>query len=214
MAVSLLLDKQQPAARWIEELAQLTVSAALWSGSLLKIIPYGDQPLAANGASWTPNLTWQYSLGDDDFLPWSGSGGGTDPVQLTRADPAQATNWLSVEYMDAGNSYNPQIIAVFDQGMIDRYGLRTEPSVQAHDFTNPASAAVSAQLMLQRRLYVRNTYKFKLGWKYALLEPMDIVLITEATLGLNAAPVRITQIDEDDNGELTITAEEIPGVTP
>jgi len=26
--------------------------------------------------------------------------------------------------------------------------------------------------------------------------------------------VRITQIDEDDNGELTVTAEEIPGVTP
>jgi len=26
--------------------------------------------------------------------------------------------------------------------------------------------------------------------------------------------VRITQIEEDDNGELTVTAEEIPGVTP
>jgi hypothetical protein len=214
LAVSLLLDKQQPTARWLEELAELTVSAVLWSGTRLKVIPYGDQPLAANGASWAPDLTWQYSLGDDDFLPWSDSGGGTDPVQLTRNDPAQATNWLSVEYMDASNGYNPQIIAVFDQGMIDLYGLRTEPSVQAHEFTNPISATVAAQLMLQRRLYVRNTYKFKLGWKYALLEPMDIVLISDATLGLHAAPVRITQIDEDDNGELTITAEEIPGVTP
>ena len=68
--------------------------------------------------------------------------------------------------------------------------------------------------MLQRRLYVRNTYKFKLGWKYALLEPMDIVLITDAALGLSGAAVRITQIEEDDNGELTVTAEEIPGVTP
>jgi hypothetical protein len=68
--------------------------------------------------------------------------------------------------------------------------------------------------MLQRRLYVRNTYKFKLGIRYALLEPMDIVLITDGTLGLITAPVRITQIEEDDNGELTVTAEEIPGVTP
>jgi len=135
-------------------------------------------------------------------------------VVLTRSDPAQATNWLSVEYMDADNSYNPQIIAAFDQGTIDLYGLRTEPSIQAHEFTNPTSATVSAQLMLQRRLYVRNTYKFKLGVSYALLEPMDIVLITDSTLGLDAAPVRITQIEEDDNGELTVTAEEIPGVTP
>jgi putative tail protein len=215
LAMSLLLDKQQPAARWLEELAQLTVSAVVWSGTVLKLIPYGDQALSANGASWTPNLTWQYSLGDGDFLPWSqGGAGGTDPVLLTRADPAQATNWLSVEYMDAANSYNPQIVAVFDQGTIDLYGLRTEPSVQAHEFTNATSAAVSAQLTLQRRLYVRNTYKFKLGIRYALLEPMDIVLISDSTLGLNGAAVRITQIEEDDNGELTITAEEIPGVTP
>jgi hypothetical protein len=215
MAVSLLLDKQQPAARWVEELAEITVAAVLWSGTQLKIIPYGDAVLAANGASWTPNLTWQYSLDDDDFLPWSESGdGGSDPVLLTRADPAQATNWLSIEYLDAANGYNPQLVAVFDQGAIDAYGLRSEPSVQAHAITNPTSAAISAQLMLQRRLYLRNTYKFKLGWRYALLEPMDIVLISDAALGLSQAAVRIVQIEEDENGELTVTAEEIPGVTP
>ncbi|HWB50167.1 MAG TPA: phage tail protein [Stellaceae bacterium] len=215
LAVSLLLDKQQPAARWLEELAELSVSAVLWSGTRLKIIPYGDQPLAANGASWTPDLTWRYSLDDDDFLPWSdGGAGGTDPVVLTRADPAQATNWLSIEYLDAANSYNPQLVAAFDQGAIDAYGLRSEPSVQAHAITNPTGAAIAAQLMLQRRLYLRNTVKFKLGWKYALLEPMDIVLISDAALGLSRAAVRITQIEEDQDGELTVTAEEIPGVTP
>jgi putative tail protein len=211
LAMSLLLDKQQPAARWLEEIAQLTVSAVVWSGTVLKIIPYGDQTLTGNGATWLPNLTWQYSLGDDDFLPWSGT---SDPVLLTRTDPAQAGNWLSVEYMDAATGYNPQVIAAFDQGAIDQDGLKTEPSIQTHAFTNPTSATISAQLMLQRRQYVRNTYRFKLGWRYALLEPMDIVLITDATLGLAATPVRITEIAEDENGELTITAEEIPGVTP
>ncbi|HEX3861772.1 MAG TPA: phage tail protein [Stellaceae bacterium] len=211
LAVSLLLDRQQPCARWLEEIAQLTVSAVVWSGSTLKVIPYGDVALSANGAAWTPNLTWQYSLGDGDFIDF---GGGSDPVVLTRADPAQATNWLSLEYMDASNSYNPQIVPVFDQGLIDRYGVRSEPSIQAHEFTNPTSAVVSAQLMLQRKAYVRNNYKFKLGWRYSLLEPMDIVLLTDAALGLAGAAVRIIQIDEDDNGELTVTAEEIPGGTP
>lgn len=211
LAMSLLLDRQQPCARWLEEIAQLTVSAVVWSGNLLKIIPYGDAPLSANGASWTPNLTWQYALTDADFLPFSGA---DDPVQLTRADPAQATNWLSLEYMDSGNSYNPQVVPVFDQSAIDLYGLRTEPPIQAHEFTNPVSAAVSAQLLLQRRLYLRNTVKFRLGWRYALLEPMDIVLVTDAALGLAAAPYRITEIDEDDDGALTVTAEEIPALIP
>ena len=219
LAMSLLFDKQQPAARWLEEVAQLTVSAVVWSGKLLKIVPYGDSALSANGASWSPNLTWQYALTDSDFLPWQESpnganGGGSDPVLLTRADPAQATNWLSLEYMDSGNSYNPQVVAVYDQGLIDRYGLRSEPPVQAHEFTNPTSAAVSAQLLLQRKAYIRNTYKLKLGWRYALLEPMDIVLISDAALGLSNAAVRVTEIAEDDNGELTVTAEEIPGATP
>jgi len=218
LAMSLLLDKQQPAARWLEEVALLTSAAIVWSGNLLKIIPYGDTPLSANGASWSPNLTWQYSLGDGDFLRWAGgdstSDNSTDPVLLTRSDPAQATNWLSLEYMDNVNSYNPQLVAVFDQGLIDQYGLRSEPPVQAHEFTNPTSATVSAQLLLQRKAYVRNTYKFKLGWRYALLEPMDIVLLSDSTLGLVNKPVRITAIEEDDNGELTITAEEIPELTP
>jgi hypothetical protein len=138
LAMSLLLDRQQPCARWLEEIAQLTVSAVVWSGTVLKIIPYGDAALSANGADWSPDLTWQYSLGDADFIDF---GGGSDPVTLTRSDPAQATNWLSVEYMDSTNSYNPQILPVWDQGLIDQYGLRSEASVQAHEFTNPTSAA-------------------------------------------------------------------------
>src|SRR5439155_8976098 len=99
LAMSLLLDKQLPAARWLEEVAQLTASAVVWSGNRLKIIPHGDAALSANGASWNPDLTWQYSLGDGDFLRWQEAGeGGADPVLLSRTDPAQMTNWLILQY--------------------------------------------------------------------------------------------------------------------
>ena len=82
LAMSLLLDRQQPCARWLEEIAQVAVAAVVWSGSLLKIIPYGDQALSANGATWTPDLTWRYSLGDSDFIDFSANGqGGSDPVK-------------------------------------------------------------------------------------------------------------------------------------
>ena len=64
--------------------------------------------------------------------------------------------------------------------------------------------------MLQRSVYIRNTYKFRLSWEYCLLDPMDLVTVTDATLGLAKAPVRITEIEEDENGFLQITAEEFP----
>src|ERR1700722_13596429 len=38
---------------------------------------------------------------------------------------------------------------------------------------------------------------------------MDIVTISDANLGLSAYPVRITTIEEDDKGLLTVTAEEL-----
>src|SRR5262249_58143485 len=57
LAMSLLLDRQQPAARWVEELAQLTVSAVLWSGSLLKIIPHCDAPPHPHCPTGSPHPT-------------------------------------------------------------------------------------------------------------------------------------------------------------
>ncbi len=38
---------------------------------------------------------------------------------------------------------------------------------------------------------------------------MDIVTITDEALGLDQFPVRITRIEEDEQGELTVTAEEL-----
>ncbi|MEI9917100.1 MAG: phage tail protein [Methylovirgula sp.] len=63
---------------------------------------------------------------------------------------------------------------------------------------------------MQRQLYIRRGYKFKLSWEYCLLEPMDTVTLTDLLVGLNNTPVRITDISEDDQGLLDITAEEFP----
>lgn len=209
LAMSIVLDRLQPCARWLEEICEVTAAAPVWSGALLKIVPYGNSAVPG----WTPDLTTQYSLGDGDFLDFgSAERAGSDPVVVTRKDPATMTNWLAVEFMDTNNSYNPAVLPVWDQALIDQHGLRSQPPVQAHGFTNQNSAFRSAQLMLQRKAYVGNAYRFKLGFRYALLEPMDIVALTDANTGLLDTAVRIVAIDEDDNGELTVTAEELPGI--
>jgi Putative phage tail protein len=62
---------------------------------------------------------------------------------------------------------------------------------------------------LQRELYVRTKFTFKLSWEYCLIDPMDIVTITDANLGLTDYSVRVIQIEEDDRGLLAFTCEEL-----
>jgi len=51
-------------ARWF----QITNTAAVWSGSLLKAIPYGDLPVTGNGYVFVPNVTPVYNLTDSDYV--------------------------------------------------------------------------------------------------------------------------------------------------
>lgn len=182
--------------------------------------------------TYTPNTTPLYTLGEDDYIVQELSvgtylgvtpggpalrmgagpitGGFTDdPVHILRSTPADALNMVQLEVTDRGMSYNPSVTEAFDQGSIDLYGVRRDTSVKASAIVDPYFvAATVAQLILQRQLLYRNTYSFQLGWKYILLEPMDLVQVTDARLGAQAITVRITSIEEDDEGTLTITCED------
>ncbi len=206
IAISPVLDTQERASSILTRWLQLTNSTAVWSDGMLKIIPFGDSSVSAAGVIFTPNTTALYSLTDEDFIHSPND----DPVQIIRADPYSLPNWLSLEIRGRNDNYNTGPIAAFDQSMIDRFGLRVGSTVTAHEICNVGIAQTAAQLILQRGLYIRNTYKFKLGEEFCLLEPMDLVQLTDAAIGLNATTVRITDIDEDDAGVLTVTAEEYP----
>jgi hypothetical protein len=336
--LSPLLDTQQEAQQSLGDIVKITNSAIVWSGALLKILPYGDQPLsvtytvigiagtivagdslsltftnpalsgspvtvvygasladqtsytsaaaglaqqvASNGAlgaygiygscsvdslvivqtqggstitasasggetitvgatsapyTFTPNTTVLYSLGEDDFIVQESSVGTNlgvnpggpalrqgagpitegftdDPLHIVRSTPADANNMIEVECLDRSNSYNTTIVEAFDQASIDLYGVRRDTSLKANEIVDATySGPIAAQLLLQRSLYFRNTYTFQLGWKYCLLEPMDLVQISDARLGAAALTVRVTAVEEDDEGTLTITAEDFFG---
>ena len=66
------------------------------------------------------------------------------------------------------------------------------------------------QNLLQRAYYVRNTYEFRLPWRWCFLEPMDVVTLTDADTGLSLDPVRIIEVTEDEYGTLQVIAEELP----
>ncbi|CBY91571.1 DUF1983 domain-containing protein [Neisseria meningitidis] len=198
--------EQGEAQRNISELLEQTNSAAVFSQGRLKIIPYGDGSYSGNGAVYVADNKAVYDLTDDDFIV----SGAQDPVKVERKTNADAFNQIQVEYLDRDNDYNVAIAEVKDQANIEQYGLRPKDAVKMHGICDGKVAQKVAQQLLQRALYVRNEYEFKLGWKYCLLEPMDIVTLTDAGLGLNKTPVRITEIEEDEEGVLSIKAEDYP----
>ncbi len=158
-------------------------------------------------------MTPIYDLGDDDFKFDKGE----DPLQVSRSDLLEAYNVFRLSIFDRANAYNPTIVEARDQNAIEivaqitgANGIRIAPTVTAQEICDTGVAAISAQLMLQRAVYIRNTYKFRLSWEYCLLDPMDLVTVTDPILGLNRTPIRITEIEEDDSGFLQVTAEEFP----
>nr|DAX81941.1 MAG TPA: tail protein [Caudoviricetes sp.] len=204
--LSPVYSEQTEAQQNISELLEQTNSAAVFSQGRLKIVPYGDVKLSGNGAAYVPNLTPVYDLTDDDFIV----SGAEDPLKVERKTNADAYNQIQVEYLDRANDYNIAVAEVKDQANIEQYGLRPKDAVKMHGICDAKVATHVAQLLLQRALYVRNEYEFKLGWKYCLLEPMDLVTLTDEGLGLNKTPVRIIEIEEDEEGVLTVKAEDFP----
>ena len=206
LALSPCLTDQEQASSILGRWLQLTNTAAVWSGGLLRFIPYGDSAVVANGVTFTPNVTPIYNLADDDFKVESNE----DPLQVSRSDPFEAYNVWRLEAADRNNAYNLTTIESRDQNAIELYGMRIAPTVTAHEICDTGVASLSGQLMVQRAVYIRNTYKFRLSWEYCLLDPMDLVTVSDSILGLSNAAIRITEIEEDENGFLQVTAEEFP----
>ncbi len=129
---------------------------------------------------------------------------------LTRKRKSDQINHVKLECLDRANFYNTTIVEAYDQGLIDAFGRKTNGSQAAHFFCDVNAANTSAFLQLQRQ-YILNQWQFTLDQRYCMLDPMDIVTLTEPAMGLNQWPVRILEITEQDDGTLTFLAEDYPG---
>ena len=203
LLISPAYTTQQQSSSILDDIVKNTNSAFVWSSGVLNIVPYGDVTVTGNGKTYVPPSAPQYDLTDDDFLPQSGS----DPVMLTRKRQSDQINDLRMEYNDSSNNYNINVVEVKDQASIDQYGLRQDASNNAHLYTNGTAANAAATLQLYRQS-IRNIYTFTLDQRYILLDPMDIVSLTDTRLGLNKQWVRILTINEQDDYSLQMTAEE------
>jgi hypothetical protein len=169
-------------------------------------ITYWSSPAGMAPVTFTPNVVPQYNLGTDDFIADKDQ----PPVTAARKAISDAYNWFQVEYYDRANSYDPTIADCKDQNAIALYGPRIQTNVEGHAITNGPLAQFIGQTLLQKSLYIRNTYKFKVDGRYFLLDPMDWVSLTVPNLGLSGAMCRIISIEESDDGSLAFEVEEWP----
>ena len=206
--ISPVVDQQRQALDYLKEWMDTLNSEFIWSGGLLSIVPYGDTAISGNGFTFTPSLTPAYALTDDDFIV----SGDEDPVESDRADLPDAYNRMPIEYLNRADQYNTESYIAEDQAAIDQYGVRVGSTLRAHHVTDPVIAQNMIYLKLWRSIYIDkgNSYTFKLPWNFILLDPMDLVTLTTGTILTNKL-VRIKKIEEDADGVLTFTAEDVPG---
>lgn len=203
--ISPVLSEQVEARQFLEDIALATNAAWVPSDGKIKIVPYADKPVTGNSVTYTPNMTPLYNLTDDDYLSSE-----EDPVKCERKTNVDAFNHVQVEYKDRSNDYNIAIAEAKDSASIERFGLRTKAVTKMHMLCEQTIAQYVSESIKQRELYVRNKYKAKLGLRYALLEPMDLVSMDDAGLGMADDLVRVISVEENDDGEFDFEFEEVP----
>lgn len=219
--VSPAYTEQKPAAEVIKQLLQLSLADAIWSGGKLKAVPYADATIVGNGVSWSPPAP-VFDLTDDDFLVAKDSG--DPPVRMKRKQPSDVYNVVQVQHeprrvantappfiLLTVPSYNTSSQEAKDDALIALYGERRGQPIAFPMIRDDVLARATAQRLLQRGTAVLNQYEFTLGWRYLMLEPMDWGYITDATLGLVRAAVRIIEVSESPDGQIAVVAEDYPG---
>jgi len=200
-------SQQEQVTNTFQRWAQLTNSFIFWSGNVLKFVPLGPYELSGYGYTYTPQITPIYNLTYEDLLA---EAKGKEPVTVQRTDPADGYNQIQLDIRDRSNAYNNTSVYWSDPASVNQYGQLMANIIQADEICLQSTADTAAQLLGLRSVYVRNTYQFKLGYGFVLLEPGDIITITEPNIGLSNFPVRVTSVEEGEDQILTVTCEEFP----
>lgn len=205
--LSPVYDTQSTAMQALADLLKYTNTEAFFSENQLKLVPRGDTSVTGNGVTFTPNTTIAYEVDYTDIIT---SNKGDQPITMDRKSPSDCRNIVRMSFKDRSYMYYSNVcLASIDYDILVN-GSRAELDESYGAITTAAVAKIVAQNLLQKMFYVRNTYTFKLPWRFCDLEPMDLLKINDPNLGLVSTPVRITSIEEDEAGLLTIVAEEYP----
>lgn len=197
---SLPLTEQSKAYEIVNNLCDACDTMVFDSQGEVKFVPRCEEPVG----SYVPDLTNQYDLDEDDFLPFDDG----RLVQFNRTSQSETYNQATVEYINRANNYETEAVDKQVLADVSTRGLRPASTKSFHFFHSKGRAEQVAMRLALKSCYDRLTYTFRLSWGFCRLEPGDIVTLSLSTgpLLLDRVPVRIETVEEDADGELEITA--------
>lgn len=192
--------------------------APVWNGATLRFIPYWDRFNGSN-PGWDPTngIAKKYFLPNTtaivnitmDFVLES-TDKSEDPISFTRKDPLEVYNTIRIAFKDRTNFFNDNPMEAKDEVHAELYGPRVDNIGTASEFSLATYANVSATLQLRRNIAIMRTFTWKMGPLWGWLDPMNIVSIPDPTNVANEITVRIISIEDDEDENVTIVAEEFP----
>ena len=215
---SLVLSNAESALSILERWCSNLVVAIVWDGSLLSFIPYWDAYCGINpGWAETSNLPRKYfqpftqacvSITLDHILEAEDQE--TGPITYMRKDPLEVYNTVRLDFRDRKNFFNNVPAEAKDEALIELVGPRIDNIGTSDEFTLNVYAVAAVNARLRRNVSIRRTYRFRLGPLWAWLKPMDIVEIPDPVNFSSTIVVRITSLDDDEDENITVEAEEFP----
>lgn len=220
---SVAIDSAQQASTILQDMMYASYSEAVWSSGILNIVPRGVNNVTGNGYTFNAPSSAVATFGINELMPNQNptgtisSSATDDPIIVSRLRVSDQINDIKIEVLDRNQQYAPSIVEATDQGLIDRFGRRAGASKTLHLFADVNAGSTCAQLWLQDQ-YIRNRYSFQLDEHFCWLDPMDLILLTDPNYpSLTNVTCRILDITENDDGTLSVAAEQYPtslGLTP
>lgn len=212
--ISPFIDSQESASNIIGKWLEAGNVGAYFSEGLIKLVPYGTQSSAANGATWIAPQSAAAALDDTCYVRKEGE----DPVKITRSSPYDGHNKVQITWKNRMFQYESELTQESDQAAINRWGERMEDAQTCDFLCTLSSATFTANMRVKRLVNKRREFVFSLPFTYSYFEPMDLLELTTSStwaaslnnvnLGLVNQPVRIKKIVDNPDGTLEITCED------